>query len=146
MKNKINIYSNSKKMQRKMSVKKGFTLIETVVAVMIFTVSLLAILNIFIQTSTNNIAKKDMYQAINIGSRKLDSLKTLVNKGASTLPLGVSSFSEVSGKYQINYTVLEEENPKGDALIYDVTATVIWMDHLRNKEREQVISTKIYSF
>ncbi len=108
---------------------KGFSLIEVMIAIVILSVSLLALAGLMVTTTRTNSFGGHLTEAVTFAQQRLEQLRAApyntvvsssVNPGDPVIQTGVPS--------GIDYTMMWVVAPNGDNSLRRVTMTVSWND------------------
>jgi prepilin-type N-terminal cleavage/methylation domain-containing protein len=104
---------------------KGFSLIEVLIALVILSISLLALAGLMVTTTRNNSFGGHLTEAVTFAQQRLEELRvapynTIVTPGAPVIQTGVPSGTN----YTINWNVVQN----ADDSLRRVTMTVNWND------------------
>jgi len=110
---------------RRLAKSKGFSLMEVLIALVILSISLLALAGLMVTTTRNNSFGGHLTEAVTFAQQRLEEFRvapyaTLVTPGAPAIQTGVPSGID----YSINWIVV----PNADDCLRRVTITVNWND------------------
>jgi prepilin-type N-terminal cleavage/methylation domain-containing protein len=106
----------------------GFTLIEILVALVILSISLLALAGLMVTTTRNNAAGGHLTEAATFAQ---DTLERLRVSPLSSIPLNVTTTDNPVGSTGITYTrswIAVANIPAPDNTLDTITITVSWID------------------
>jgi type IV pilus assembly protein PilV len=102
---------------------RGFSLIETLISIVILSVSLLAMASLMTMTTRNNASGAQVTEAINLAQDKIEELSVTPS---GNLLAGTDQKKGSTGvNYSRNWTIL----PNATGNLRAVTVTINWNDH-----------------
>jgi len=110
--------------------KMGFTLVEVLMAITIFSIGFLAVSTLVIATTRNNTTGNIMTKATMLARGKIEQLKMASN------PATLTGDSDTSGIFTRTWQIT---NPTGSAVARQLEVTVSW--NRRGKNRRVVLKT-----
>ena len=120
---------------------KGFTLIETCIALVVMMVAALAVVSLFVYSMQNNVGGSDRALAMAVGQQQLEQLRSVDFDDAS-LDAGVTqrTIRNSARDYDVVTTIANETNPGGTGkLLKRLTIRVTPLTAAHTWQRSSVV-------
>ena len=116
---------------------KGFSLIEMLIAIVILSISLLALAGLMVTTTKNNSFASHMTEAATFAQDKLEELRVTPwgNIISGTDPTPPTGSTGITYNRSWNVSILPNPNPPPNDLQKTVTITVSWNDGINRSIR-----------
>jgi Tfp pilus assembly protein PilV len=121
---------------------RGFTLIETSIALIVMMVVALSMSSLFMYSFQNNVGGNDRALAMAVGQRQLEQLRS-VNFDDATLAAGTTTLPTITSggrNYQVVRTITDETNSDGSLkLLKKISISVTPMTAAKSWQRTPVV-------
>jgi prepilin-type N-terminal cleavage/methylation domain-containing protein len=104
---------------------KGFSLIEVLVALVILSISLLALAGLMIQSTKNSSWGSHITEAVTLAQDRLEALRAV--RPQTDIPEGVNN-DQVTGASGITYTRTWTVTTNATSTLRTITITIAWSD------------------